>query len=61
MTEAAPQLWPCIGLIGGVYGISYVIAAFEPMRHWPIVLMPPIGSTSSIWPNRQQFTRCRHD
>ncbi len=42
-TELWPQLWACIGMIVGVYGIGYAIAAFNPMRHWPIVLVGLIG------------------
>ena len=34
-----PSLWQCIGMIVGVYGIGYAIAAFAPLRHWPIVLV----------------------
>ena len=33
-----PQFWQCIGMIVGVYGLGYGIAAFDPVRHWPIVL-----------------------
>jgi hypothetical protein len=38
-----PQLWQCIGMIVGVYGIGYAIAAFDPWRHWPIVLVGLLG------------------
>ena len=38
-----PQLWQCIGMIVGVYGIGYWIAAKDPMRHWPIVLVGLLG------------------
>lgn len=34
-----PQFWQCIGMIVGVYGLGYAIAAFDPARHWPIVLV----------------------
>ena len=34
-----PELWQCIGMIVGVYGIGYAVAAFDPARHWPIVLV----------------------
>jgi hypothetical protein len=51
-----PQFWQCIGMIVGVYGIGYAIAAFDPARHWPIVLvgllgkvLGPIGMTQSLW------------
>ncbi len=33
-----PALWQCIGMIVGVYGIGYLVAAQNPFRHWPIVL-----------------------
>jgi len=38
-----PQFWQCIGMIVGVYGIGYLIAANNPMRHWPIVLVGFLG------------------
>jgi hypothetical protein len=30
-------------MIVGVYGIGYGIAAFAPLRHWPIVLVGLLG------------------
>lgn len=51
-----PQLWQCIGMIVGVYGIGYAIAALDPARHWPIVLvgllgkvLGPLGMTQALW------------
>jgi len=38
-----PSLWQCIGMIVGVYGIGYLIAARDPLRHWPIVLVGLLG------------------
>ena len=38
-----PELWQCIGMIVGVYGVGYAIAAFDPVRHWPIVLVGFLG------------------
>lgn len=38
-----PQLWQCIGMIVGVYGIGYALAARDPARHWPIVLVGLLG------------------
>ncbi|CAN5824758.1 hypothetical protein BH11PLA1_BH11PLA1_00650 [soil metagenome] len=42
-TELWPQLWACIGMIVGVYGLGYLIAARDPARHWPIVLVGLLG------------------
>ncbi len=42
-TELWPQLWACIGMIVGVYGLGYMIAARDPARHWPIVLVGLVG------------------
>ena len=42
-TELWPQLWACIGMIVGVYGLGYLIAARNPARHWPIVLVGLLG------------------
>jgi len=40
---AYPQIWQCVGMIVGVYGIGYWIAAYDPERHWPIVLVGLLG------------------
>lgn len=37
------SLWQCIGMIVGVYGVGYAIAAYDPVRHWPIVLVGLLG------------------
>jgi hypothetical protein len=38
-----PQLWQCIGMIVGVYGLGYILAARDPARHWPVVLVGLLG------------------
>lgn len=38
-----PQIWQCVGMIVGVYGIGFLIAARDPLRHWPIVLVALLG------------------
>ncbi|QEG27345.1 hypothetical protein GobsT_20990 [Gemmata obscuriglobus] len=38
-----PELWQCIGMIVGVYGVGYLIAASDPARHWPVVLVGFLG------------------
>lgn len=38
-----PEIWQCVGMIVGVYGVGYAIAAFDPLRHWPIVLVGLLG------------------
>lgn len=40
---AYPSLWQCIGMIVGVYGIGYAIAATDPYKHWPIILVGLLG------------------
>jgi peroxiredoxin len=37
------ELWQCIGMMIGVYGIAYALAATNPMAHWPIVLAGLVG------------------
>jgi hypothetical protein len=51
-----PQLWQCLGMIVGVYGVGYGIAASNPARHWPMVLvgllgkvLGPIGMAQAVW------------
>ena len=38
-----PQIWQCVGMIVGVYGVGYLIAAADPRTHWPIVLVGLLG------------------
>jgi len=38
-----PQLWQCLGMVIGVYGIGYGLAARRPATHWPIVLVGLLG------------------
>ena len=52
----AQMLWQCVGMIVGVYGIGYLAASLNPLRHWPIVLVGflgkifgPIGFAGQLW------------
>ncbi|MEL7473765.1 MAG: SelL-related redox protein, partial [Planctomycetota bacterium] len=38
-----PPVWQSVGMIVGVYGIGYLVAAGDPRRHWPIVLVGFLG------------------
>lgn len=38
-----PQIWQSVGMIVGVYGIGFLCAASDPVRHWPIVLVGLLG------------------
>jgi small multidrug resistance pump len=38
-----PELWQCIGMIVGVYGVGYWIAAADAVRHWPVVFVGLLG------------------
>jgi acetyl esterase/lipase len=38
-----PFIWQCVGMIVGVYGVGYLAAATDPLRHWPIVLVGLMG------------------
>ncbi len=38
-----PEIWQCVGMIVGVYGLGYGIAAWDPVRHWPIVFVGLLG------------------
>ena len=38
-----PQLWQCIGMIVGVYGLGYALAARDPVRHWELVFVGFLG------------------
>jgi hypothetical protein len=38
-----PEIWQCVGMIVGVYGVGYLIAARDPFRHWPVILVGFLG------------------
>lgn len=38
-----PSIWQCVGMIVGVYGVGYILAAKDPYRHWIIVLVGFLG------------------
>ncbi len=38
-----PAIWQCVGMIVGVYGVGYLIAARNSRVHWPIVLVGLLG------------------
>jgi hypothetical protein len=51
-----PEIWQCLGMVVGVYGVGYAIAARDPLRHWPIILvgllgkiLGPIGMVNAAW------------
>ncbi len=51
-----PEIWQCVGMIVGVYGIGYLIAAGDSRTHWPIVLVGllgkifgPLGFLYALW------------
>ncbi len=67
-----PQIWQCLGMVVGVYGVGYAIAARDPFRHWPIVLVGflgklfgPIGflqtARSGAWPWRMGWLNITND
>lgn len=38
-----PGIWQCVGMIVGVYGVGYWLAAKDFSRHWPIILVGFLG------------------
>ena len=40
-----PLVWQCVGMLVGVYGLGFLIAACDPNRHWAIVLVALVGKT----------------
>ena len=54
-----PEIWQCVGMVVGVYGVGYWIAAQDPIKHFPIVLVGflgkifgPIGFIQALWSGR---------
>lgn len=38
-----PAIWQSVGMIVGVYGLGYYIAAYNPYQHYPIILVGFLG------------------
>ncbi|MDP1797196.1 MAG: SelL-related redox protein [Planctomycetaceae bacterium] len=38
-----PSIVQCLGMVVGVYGIAYGIAAADPVTHWPIIFVGLLG------------------
>ena len=38
-----PQIWQCLGMVIGLYGIGFFIASRDIVRHWPIVFVGLLG------------------
>lgn len=38
-----PEIWQCVGMIVGVYGVGYLVAGLNPLRYWPIILVGLLG------------------
>ena len=36
-------IWQCLGMVIGVFGVGYLCAARDPIRHWPITLVGFLG------------------
>ena len=52
-----PSIVQCLGMVIGVYGIGYWIAARDAVTHWPIVLVGLLGKT--FGPIGFVYTACR--
>jgi hypothetical protein len=55
VTTDRPELWQCIGMLVGVYGIGYWFASRNPHALWPLVLvgllgklLGPLGSAAAV-------------
>jgi small multidrug resistance pump len=57
-----PEIWQCVGMIVGVYGVGYWLAAQDSVKHYPIVLvgflgkiLGPIGFAQALITGRFPF------
>ena len=41
--EVVHPIWQCLGMVIGVYGVGYWIAARDPYRHWLIIFVGLLG------------------
>lgn len=38
-TPNYPQLWQCLGMVSAILGIGFWLVSFDPLKHWPLVLI----------------------
>jgi hypothetical protein len=38
-----PMVWQGMGMVIGVYGLGYWWASYNPLRHWPIIMVGFLG------------------
>ena len=38
-----PEVWQCLGMVVGVYGLLYLVAALDPLGQWPVVAVGLLG------------------
>ena len=57
------EVWQCVGMVVGVYGVGYILAARDPYRNWVIVLVGllgkvfgPIGVVGAVLGGRLAWT-----
>ena len=43
LEDPGRAIWQCLGMVIGVYGVGYLAASMDPVRHWPIVLVGLLG------------------
>lgn len=43
-----PILWRAFGLVSAVFGVGFLIAARDPVRHWPLILLGFAKATAVI-------------
>jgi hypothetical protein len=41
-----PQLWQGIGMLVGLFGVGYLLASRDPVRHWGLVFVGLVGKVA---------------
>ena len=43
-----PQIWQGMGMVIGVFGIAYLCASLDPLRHWPVLVAGLISKVLGV-------------
>jgi peroxiredoxin len=43
-----PAIWQCLGMVVGVYGLAYCLAARDPLRHWAAIAAGFVGKLCGV-------------
>ncbi|MEJ7607605.1 MAG: redoxin domain-containing protein [Bryobacteraceae bacterium] len=47
-TPLYPEIWQCVGMLVGVLGVGFALAAVDPIRHWAVVFIGLLAKVAGV-------------